>query len=134
VVPLCDTAGVVVARNARNGALASVARGPGGLLVFACVAPGSLAATALIASIESALGTAAPPLELEPGFLTNETLRRWERPAIESAPRGPGETSPDGRWIWLVTLAFLVAEEIVRRRPSRREAPRGREVRDERVA
>jgi hypothetical protein len=134
VVPSCETPGTVVARNVGENAIASVANSAGGLRVFACVEPGSLAATALIASLESALAAPAPMRELEPNFLPDETLRRWERPATESAPRGPGETSRDGRWFWVIALAFLVAEEWVRRRSPRREALRVSEVRNERVA
>lgn len=134
VAPACETSGVVVARDFMDLPIASVARRASGVHVFACVEPGTLAATALIAAVEGALDARPPMLELEPNFLPDETLRQWERPAIESAPRGPEETSPDGRWMWLIALAFLGAEEMVRRRSPRRESPRIDEVRDERVA
>ena len=132
-VPSCETSRVVVARDFMDLPIASVARTARGVHVFACVEPGSLAATALIAAVESALGAPPPLQELEPTFVPDETLRRWERPAIESAPRGPEETSPDGRWIWLIALTLLVAEEMVRRRSPRRGS-RIDEVRHERVA
>ena len=134
VVPSCQAPGTVIARNFMEEAIASVARGANGVLVFACVEPGSLVATAFIATVESALGAPPPMRELEPNFLPDETLRQWERPAIESAPRGPGETSPDGRWIWLIALVFLIAEEFIRRRRPRRSAESVSEVRNERVA
>jgi hypothetical protein len=130
----CETAGVVVARDFRKVPLATVARSAGGIHVFACVEPGTLAATALIAAMQSALNAAPPVTEFEPNFLPDETLKKWERPGIESAPRGPWETSPDGRWIWLLALAFLITEEVVRRRSRRRKPPRIEEVRHERVA
>jgi hypothetical protein len=134
VVPSCETRGAVVARNAQDMVVASIARGAQGVIVFACVEPGTLAGTALLASVESALRLRPPVQELEPNFVPDEILRRWERPALESAPHGPGETSPDGRWFWVVSIAFLLAEEWVRRRTPRREAPRVTEVRHERVA
>lgn len=132
-VPSCETRGVVVARDFWGTPIASVARTTNAVHVFACLEPGSLAGTALIAVVDSAADAPPPMHELEPTYMPDETLRRWERPAIESAPRGPGETSPDGRWIWLIALAFLVAEEIVRRR-SPRQPTQIEEVRNERVA
>ena len=133
-VPSCETSGVVVARDFWGSPIASVARTTNGVHLFACVEPGSLAATALTAAVDFAADAPAPMRELEPNFLPDETLKRWERPAIESAPRGPGETSPDGRWLWLIALAFLVAEEIVRRRSPRRQSTQIEEARNERVA
>ena len=130
----CETIGVVVARDYWGLPVATVAQRAGGVYVFACVEPGTLAATALIAATQSALNAPPPLNELEPNFLPDESLRKWERPGTESAPRGPGETSPDGRWIWLLALAFLVAEEVVRRRSPHRPTPRIEEVRHERVA
>jgi hypothetical protein len=134
VVASCEAHGAVVARNWQDLPVASVARGATGLLVFACVQPGTLTGTALLASVESALRFPAPLTELEPNYLPDEILRRWERPAVEAAPQGPGETSPDGRWFWVLALAFLVAEEWVRRGTPRRDVPRVKEVRNERVA
>jgi hypothetical protein len=134
VVPSCETRGAVVARNAQDMVVASIARGAQGVIVFACVEPGTLAGTALLASVESALRLRPPVQELEPNFVPDEILRRWEWPAFESAPHGPGETSPDGRWFWVVSIAFLLAEEWVRRRTPRRETARVNEVPHERVA
>ena len=134
VIQQCETAGTVVVRDVLGNPIASVAGTTSGLRVFACVKPGTLVATALIAGVEAALDTPAPMQELEPNFLPDETLRQWERPAIESAPRGPGETSPDGRWIWLIALVFLIAEEFIRRRRPKRSAESVSEVRNERVA
>lgn len=134
VAPSCETRGAVVARNWQDLPVASIARGAEGVMVFACVEPGTLAATALLAGLESALRVAPPLQELEPNVLPDETLRRWERPSIESTPHGPGETSPDGRWLWVVAIGFLLAEEWVRRRTPRRESSRVNEVRHERVA
>jgi hypothetical protein len=133
-VAACEAAGTVVTRNANGETIASVASVAGAVVVFACVEPGSLAGTALVAGVESAL---TPPLamqELEPNVLPDEVLRRWERPALEVPPKGQEETSPDGRWFWLLALGFLVVEEWLRRRTPRRKAPAVNEVPNERVA
>jgi hypothetical protein len=133
-VAACEAAGTVVMRNANGETIASVASVAGAVVVFACVEPGSLAGTALVAGVESAL---TPPLamqELEPNVLPDEVLRRWERPALEVPPKGQEETSPDGRWFWLLALGFLVVEEWLRRRTPRRKAPAVNEVPNERVA
>ena len=134
VISSCETRGAVVAKNAQDRVVASITRGVQGVMIFACVEPGTLAGTALLASVASALRLPLPVQELEPNVLPDEILRRWERPAIESAPHGPGETSPGGRWFWVLAIAFLLAEEWVRRRTPRRETPRVNEVRHERVA
>ena len=130
----CEAPGTIVAHNDRGAPLASVATvASRGLLVFACVEPGSTVAAAIAAAVEANLQPYLPSQEAEPMFLPDEILREWERPATP-APRGKEETSPDGRWIWLIALAFLAVEEVVRRRTPRRVSSREPEVRSERVA
>ena len=53
----------------------------------------------------------------------------FDNPEITGA-----QISPDGRWLWLVALAFLIAEEVIRRRKPERSAHPAHEVRNERVA
>jgi hypothetical protein len=120
-----------------DGFVASVARGSGaepGLLVFLCVDPGTASATAVLAAIESAIAPAAALEELEPTFVPDEVLRRWDRPAVEFTPRGQEQTSPDGRWLWFLALGLLLLEEWIRRRSPRASAAPSKEIRNERVA
>ena len=134
IVPSCETSGVTVAHNDRGEPVASMGRASEGVLVFACVEPGSITGAALIASVEAALGRLPSMRELEPTFVPDEVLRTWERPAIEAPPQGREETSPDGRWLWLLAIAFLVAEEWLRRRVPRPPVPALSEAQRERVA
>ena len=137
-VPGCAVGGVSVARNSSGETVATIARAPNGatygLVIRACVGPGTAAGASLIAAVESALDTVRSPDTLEPTVLPDETLRRWERPATESAPRGEERTSPDGRWFWLLALVLLAVEEWLRRRSPRTHAPAAVEVPRERVA
>lgn len=133
----CTQNGALALRNAQGvpaAALGSLKSGSSHeLVVFSCVEAGSLAGTALLAAVVGAAGQVAPFPELEPTTVPDETLRQWERPATETEPRGKDETSPDGRWLWLLALGLLVAEEWFRRkRPSRPAA--GRIEKQERVA
>ncbi len=116
---------------------ASVARGSGaepGLLVFTCVQPGTPAGTALLAVIESAISPTAALDEIEPTFVPDDVLRRWERPAVRTAPPGEEQTSPDGRWLWLLAVVLLLVEEFVRWRSSRAAVAPATERPNERVA
>jgi hypothetical protein len=138
-VPACAKSGGVPLRNGQGVIVATLGAGRSGsaydLLVFSCAEAGSLAGTALLAAAVAATGQDAPFPELEPTSIPDETLRQWERPPTEAAPRGREETSPDGRWLWLLALALLVVEEWLRRRSPRRDpsAMAGME-RQERVA
>jgi hypothetical protein len=88
--------------------------------VFACVEAGTIAGTALIASVAAAVRPMPPLQELEPVVVPDETLRQWERPSAGPGPRGVDDTSPDGRWFWIVAIGFLLVEEWLRRRAPRR--------------
>jgi hypothetical protein len=134
VVPSCETRGVTIAHNDRGEVVASFGRAAGGIQVFACVDPGNITGAALIASVESALEQPPSMQELEPTFVPDDILRTWERPAIEAPPQGHEETSPDGRWLWLLAIAFLIAEEWLRRRAPRLSVPVLSEAERERVA
>ena len=135
--PPCTLNGALSLRNAQGLPVATLGSLKSGsaheLVVFSCVEAGSLAGTALLAAVAGAAGQASPLPELDPTTVPDETLRQWERPATDMAPRGQDETSPDGRWLWLLALGLLVAEEWFRRkRPSRAAAVRIE--RQERVA
>ena len=134
VVPACETRGAPIAHNDRGETVASIGRIKGGILLSACVEPGSIAGAALIAGLQAALTQPPSMQELEPSFVPDEILRTWEHPAVEAPPQGREETSPDGRWLWLLAIAFLVAEEWVRRRALHRSAPSLNEAQRERVA
>ncbi len=138
VTPACDASGVIIARTMRGDVVATMVRSPPGaaheVLVFACVEPGSFAATALLAATVSALGPVPAMQELEPQFVPDETLRRWERQPTGIAPRAPDETSPDGRWFWVVAIVLLFVEELLRRRSPRKALSTTTEVPRERVA
>jgi hypothetical protein len=123
----CSQNGALPLRNAQGVPVATLGSLKGGsahgLVVFSCVEAGSLAGTALLAAVVGTAAQVAPFPELEPTTVPDETLRQWERPATETEPRGQDETSPDGRWLWLLALGLLVAEEWFRRkRPSRTTA------------
>lgn len=138
VTPACDARGVIIARNVRGDVVATMVKSPPGaqhgVLVFACVEPGSLAGTALVAGTITALDPVPAMQELEPQFVPDETLRQWERPPTEVAPRAPEETSPDGRWFWVVAILLLLVEEWLRRRSPRKALSETTEVPRERVA
>lgn len=104
------------------------------VVLSSCLEPGSTAATALLGAAAAALTTRPSYEELEPSVVPDETLRRWERPPTELAPRGREETSPDGRWFWLLAIALLALEQLLRRRRVGREAASGPEMRRDRVA
>ncbi|HEY5545160.1 MAG TPA: BatA domain-containing protein [Gemmatimonadaceae bacterium] len=138
VTPSCDHAGVAIAHNASGEVVATMAGGSSAtdydVLVFACVEVGTVAGTALLASVVAAVQTAPSLQELEPVVVPDEALRGWERPASEPGPRVTEDTSPDGRWFWLVAIAFLLAEEWLRRRAPRRAPLTVTEAPHERVA
>jgi hypothetical protein len=115
VSPACAAPGAVVARTSSGVVLASIAADEPGVVIHSCADVGTVAGTALLAAVASAL-TPQPALqEREPGVLPDEVLRTWERPSTAFAPRGREETSPGGRWFWLVAIALLVVEQLVRR-------------------
>jgi len=133
----CPVIGAPIARNVSGEVVATIARAGAGadheVLVFACVEPGTLAASAILASVATAVDPAPDFGELEPAFVPDEELRRWERPATEIAPPSPDDSS-DGRWFWLTAIALLLIEELVRRSPRVRQRRAVTEVSRERVA
>jgi hypothetical protein len=133
----CAVTGTPILHNDRREPLAMMAAAvpgvPGEAVIASCVAAGSIAAVALVSAVVSALSTSSFA-ELEPSFVPDEHLRRWERPPTSVVPRGTDETSPDGRWFWVVALLLLLAEEWVRRRSPRRSVDASLPTRDERVA
>ena len=137
LTPACESAGVPVARNSRGEAVASVAAASGSaydVLVFACVDVGTVPGTALLRAAESAIAPVAPWREMEPTVVPDEVLQRWERPAVEQAPNTQRDTSPDGRWLWLLAIALLMLEELLKRRSRSTVVPASSEVKRERVA
>lgn len=122
--PSCASAEPAPVRRADGHLIAGVAAGERGsqyeLVVFSCAAAGSSAGAALLTAV-TRVATAKPNWhETETLVVPDEQLRRWERPATVIEPRGTDETSPDGRWLWLLALALLVVEEVIRRRAPRR--------------
>jgi hypothetical protein len=138
VTPSCESGGVAIAHNAGGEVVATMAGASAAteyaVVVFACVEAGSVAGTTLLASVVAAVQAAPPIQELEPVVVPDETLRSWERPPAEPGPRGMRDTSPDGRWFWLVAIVLLLAEEWLRRRAKRRPASTVTELPHERVA
>jgi hypothetical protein len=93
---------------------ATISAAANGVLLHSCLEAGSVAATALLQAAATAL-VQRSFTEQEPSIVLDDVLRSWERPATVSAPQGQDETSPDGRWFWLLAIALLVLEQIVRR-------------------
>ena len=137
-VPGCDLPGTIVVRTEAGIPLASIARvaggAPSGLLLFSCVDAGSLASAALLAGVALHLEPSRPLRELEPAVLPDEQLQRWHREPTVSAPRGTDDTSPDGRWLWLLAVALLGVEQVLRRRSPRRSVLPDQEEARARVA
>jgi hypothetical protein len=132
----CQGNGPGIAVNAKQQVVATISAAVGdeSLMLFSCAEAGSLAGTALLAAVSSAATAAGPFDEREPSVVPDGTLRGWERPATEIAPRGGEETSPDGRWLWLFAIVLLVVEELLRRQKDRPAMAITREGPHERVA
>lgn len=134
----CVLPGTVVVTNRSGASIASMSRARAGMphevLVFTCAEAGSLGAIGLIASLAGSLDSVPPLTELEPLLLPDDLLQRWQRAPVSSSPRGPDETSPDGRWLWLAALVLLGVEEWLRRRTPHIAAKTEPEVARARVA
>ena len=130
--------GTALLRNGHGSAVAALGAGQPGspydLVVFSCLRPGTLASTSLIAAIVDAASPEALYGELEPTTLPDETLRQWERPSSDVAPRGVDTSSPDGRWFWLLALLLLGVEQWLRRKTRPRKPEGMIAERTERVA
>jgi len=137
-MPPCESAGAPVALDMWGQAVATVAGASSGsgydVVVFACVDVGTVAGTALLHAAESAITPAPVWQEMEPTVVPDELVRRWERPAVEQAPNGKEDTSPDGRWLWLLAIALLLLEEWLKRRDRSVSVLAPSEVKRERVA
>jgi aerotolerance regulator-like protein len=113
---------------------ATISATPSGVVLHSCLEGGSVAATALLGAAAAALIDRPAFDEQEPTTVSDETLRSWERPATDLAPGGKGETSPDGRWLWLLAMALLVLEQVMRRGAVIQSAPPMTTMREDRVA
>jgi hypothetical protein len=137
--PASDCGGLQSApvHNATGDVIATVAAGVGSqpeLLVFSCAKAGSTSGTALLTAVALAAIPITALSEAEPTVLPDEQLTTWERPPTEMGPVGIDETSPDGRWLWLVALLLLVVEEWIRRGRPRRTVEEASTERRQRVA
>ena len=113
---------------------ATISTTPTGVMLHSCLEAGSVAATALSQATTAALLRRPDFKEQEPSFVSDDMLRSWERPATEMAPRGQDETSPHGRWFWLLAIGLLALEHFVRRERGVRAVPSTAALREERVA
>jgi Aerotolerance regulator N-terminal len=123
----------VVIRRMSNGVplvLAASIPGPGDgpdetsrLLLLSRAPAEHLATSALLLAVSRSL-LPARVNGSDGARIGDEQLQRWERtPSARSTP-SLADTSPDsgpsdGRWVWLLVLALLAVEAIVRRRSSR---------------
>jgi hypothetical protein len=89
------------------------------LMLFTELAPGTSAAAHLVAAANQALSIADPENQLGPGIISDKTLAAMQRPALDDVPsqrRRIGANGPsDGRWLWLVVLALLGIETVLRK-------------------
>ena len=138
VTPACERGGTPIAHNAAGDVVATMAGGPPGTrydaIIFTCVEAGGAAGTAVLASVAAALPSMPSFREMEPVIVPDETLQGWAQPPAVPGPRSRQDTSADGRWFWLLAVAFLLLEEWLRRRVPRRSASMVMETTHERVA
>ena len=95
-------------------------RSPFELVVLSCAAAHNGSGAALLAAVARVAATVPHGIESDPVVVPDESLRKWERPATDIGPRGNEDTSPDGRWFWLLALVLLALEEWIRRRAPQR--------------
>jgi hypothetical protein len=131
---------VVVRRMSNGTPLVIAASIPGAgdgetarLLLLSRAPAEHLATATLLLAVSHSLAPAGASAAVDDvGRVDDEQLRRWERaPSARSTP-STADTSTDsgpsdGRWVWLLVLALLAVETIVRRASSREggEAPTG---------
>lgn len=119
----CEGPYTAPVHNANGEVVASVAATDGaGLLLFSCSNPGTAAGTALLVALLSAVAIPSAWSEAEPERQPDAVLRAWARPPAAMGPGRLEETSPDGRWLWLLAVSFLLLEAWIRRRSPRRAA------------
>jgi hypothetical protein len=108
--PLVQETGVVVTPRALE---------PRRLQLLLSVRPHDVAAAAVIAATMRAVAPmpGAPP-EARRDALTEEEMRAWARPPADAPITSATQTGDlsDGRWAWLLVLAGLAVEAVVRRR------------------
>jgi hypothetical protein len=91
----------------------------GRAIVFLATSDPAVAADAIREAIP-ALSAGPPPSEFEPATLSDDELRRLERPAAPGAtPRRPDRWA--GRWLWIAALLLLGVEQMMRRGSERGE-------------
>jgi hypothetical protein len=105
----------VAALSGSATALAVAAAHEDALLLVAAPAADGLALAALVAAAARGAAPASFLRELEPGFVPDDALQRWQRPAVPAAAGADIDIS-DGRWLWLAVLLLLGAETWLRRR------------------
>jgi hypothetical protein len=133
--PLANAAPIHDDHGSLLGAVGTVKDTPGvEFIVFSCVDANTTAGITLLAAVARAAGGRPGDIESDPVVLPDESLRKWERPATEVGPPGNEETSPDGRWFWLLALLLLAVEEWLRRRAPIRKTSAVSTERRERVA
>jgi hypothetical protein len=112
-----DRAPFTVVARSSSGApvvVASRPRSEPGLSLWMLDDAGSLSSAALLSALNSDGPVPVVFSELDPRTIPTATLRRWERAAPVASPSGDAPSS--GRWFWLVAIALLGLEWIVRRR------------------
>lgn len=129
----------VVIRAPNAEALARAARGSidgtERLLLFLDADAGSIASAALVAAAARAAAVRPPASELDPVVRTEAEIRSWERPpATTVRPATDPAGRSDGRWLWLVVIALLGLEMLIRRAPPAVAAPAAAPEEHERVA
>jgi hypothetical protein len=101
-------------RDPRLAAHVRVGAASSGLVVLCDAEPGALDAAEVVATLSAGLGEINPRVESETRVISDEQLRRWERPAERAAVTRAGE--PQGRWLWVGVLVLLAIETGMRRR------------------
>jgi len=125
IAALTDSAHmVVVARNDSGHAVVLAAEGllegRRRLALFSLADAGSLTSAALLAAIAHASSIGTPWTAYEPSLISDDVLARWQR-APTAAPRSRDaatdstEGDSDARWLWIVVLALLGIESLMRR-------------------
>jgi cobalamin synthase len=112
-----DSLGLVVARNTAGRPVVTAAKadvgGRTGLVFFSATEPSSLASAALIAAVDRARSIATPLAELEPTTIPDQTLAAWQREPSTTTTSESNDS--DGRWLWIVVLALIGVETLMRR-------------------
>lgn len=84
------------------------------LAILPAAGADALAWAVLADAAARALGARAALSEQDPAVLPDESVRAMERPAVDAGPQPTGGTA--SRWLWVVAVALLALEWLVRRR------------------